>query len=1000
MKICAPSFYRRKIGRFAILALLWPVCVAFSAETETAIRLGGVLGSDLWFWVAVAISILFGVLWFRRYRRRSDQQLCASEAWLRLSAEVAGVAVWEYDVEKDRMSRSANYDGLCGLEPQGDWTLDDFLSVMYPEDREPSRRTIEKSLAPGGSDDDTFDFRIIKPDQSICWLSVTGEVVERNAQGVAVRLCGCLMDITERRRAEDAVKESERRLRTLLGNLPGLVYRCPNLASWPFDFVSEGCFALTGYLATELLGQQIAYGDLIHPDDRQAVWRTVQDAVEADEAFVIEYRIRDKKGRERWVRERGRAVAEDGEGIAVLEGFVMDITENKRTEEALREGESQARLMADLVMGSNQPVAVGFADGRLGRINPAFCTLTGYTEKELRSIDWSNDLTPPEWLPAEGEALAELERTRMPIRYEKEYIRKDGVRIPVELFVHLARDSRGNPDYYYAFITDISERKRQQDRLQMVNDALENSLNAFEIIDAEGRFTYVNRSYVELWGYDRASEIIGTSPAEHYLDPEQPAKIISALQRSGVFEGEVIAKRKDGRTFEVLMIARRAYDANGNVIYPSSSIDITKRKQAERDLRKETSMLQLALEVSRTGAWYLNLDEDTSHRTPGHDQIFGYPEPLGDWSYERFLEHVLPEDRAFVDRKFRRSVKTKEDWGFECRIRRADGEIRWIWAVGRQDIVKDNQSHIMGGVVQDITERKQAEEVAQHAHAMLEKRVAERTAELKIRRDEAEELNRAMINVLEDLKETNQGLEDAERALRITNRELESFSYSVSHDLRAPLRHIDGFVQLLLNRENERLDETSARYLQTIAGSSRRMGHLIDDLLAFSRTGRSEMHLQPVDSNEVVWDVISELAPLTAGRQIQWVVSELPGIKADRGLLRLVWQNLIGNSVKYTGTREEARIEIGATRAECDPNAGEITFFIRDNGVGFDSVYAHKLFGVFQRLHRDDEFEGTGIGLATVRRIVHRHGGRVWAEGEVNQGASFYFTLNASEGMK
>jgi PAS domain S-box-containing protein len=855
-----------------VVAALLPVRVAFSAGLDSVLPCDCIRDVIPWLLMFAAMLILCGALWLRRHGRRSDQLLRASEARLRLSTEVAGVAVWEYDVEKDRMSCSANYDGLYGLEAQGDWTLDAFLKVMHPEGREPARRAIEAWMAPGGSEDETFDFRIIKPDQSIRWLSMTGEVVERNAEGAAVRVRGCLMDITDRRQADDAVKESERRLRTLLGNLPGLVYRCPNLAPWPFDFVSEGCLAVTGYLANELMGpERIAYGDLIHPDDRLRVWETVQAAVERDETFVLEYRIRDKKGRERWVRERGRAVTEGGAGVAVLEGFVMDITENKRAEEALRAEESQSRLMADLVMDSDQPVAVGFADGRLDRFNPAFCELTGYTQEELQAIDWANELTPPEWLPAEREALAGLERTGTPVRYEKEYIRKDATRVPVELFVHLTRDANGNTDYHYAFITDIAERKRQQGRLQMVNDALENSLNAFDIIAANGLFTYVNRSYVELWGYDCAEEIIGTSPAEHYLDPEQPAKIISALQTSGVFEGEVTAKRKDGSTFEALMIARRSYDSSGRVIYPSSSIDITQRKQAEERLK------------------------DT--------------------------------------------------------------------------------------------------------HAQLERRVVERTAELKIRRDEAEDLNRAMINVLEDLKETNHGLEVAELALRTTNSELEAFSYSVSHDLRAPLRHIDGFVQLLLNREKDRLDDTSARYLQTIAGSSRRMGHLIDDLLSFSRTGRAEMHLRAVESGDVVRDVIGELAHLTAGRNIEWHIGDLPRVQADKGLLRLVWQNLIGNAIKYTGTREEARIEIGATTAGCDPADGEITFFIRDNGVGFDSTYQHKLFGVFQRLHRDDEFEGTGIGLATVRRIIHRHGGRVWAEGQVNQGASFFFTLNTSEGV-
>ncbi len=242
-----------------------------------------------------------------------------------------------------------------------------------------------------------------------------------------------------------------------------------------------------------------------------------------------------------------------------------------------------------------------------------------------------------------------------------------------------------------------------------------------------------------------------------------------------------------------------------------------------------------------------------------------------------------------------------------------------------------------------------------------------------------------------ELQRQNIELEIQREKVEETNKELESFSYSVSHDLRVPLRHIDGFVRLLLKREQERMDTTSSRYLETISESSNRMGLLIDDLLSFSRTGRTKMQLQSVDSNKVVREALKELSLLTEGRYITWEVDDLPAGEADSSLLRLVWENLIGNAIKYTGLCEEASIEIGTIYG--GEMADEVVFFIRDNGIGFDPQYAHKLFGVFQRLHSNNEFEGTGIGLATVQRIVHRHGGRVWAEGEVNHGATFYFTL-------
>jgi signal transduction histidine kinase len=225
--------------------------------------------------------------------------------------------------------------------------------------------------------------------------------------------------------------------------------------------------------------------------------------------------------------------------------------------------------------------------------------------------------------------------------------------------------------------------------------------------------------------------------------------------------------------------------------------------------------------------------------------------------------------------------------------------------------------------------------------------------------------------------------------LAAVNEELESFSYSVSHDLRAPLRHIGGFANLLETAAGPRLQDTDRRYLKIIVDAATRMGQLIDDLLAFSRSGRSPMVTKTVDLQALVDDVQRELSSSVNGRTIRWTVHALPSVNADPAMLRQVAANLLSNAVKYTSTRAEAHIEIGTT----ERHTGELTVFVRDNGVGFDMQYAHKLFGVFQRLHRLDEFEGTGIGLANVQRIVQRHGGRVWAEAEVDAGATFYFSL-------
>jgi signal transduction histidine kinase len=271
--------------------------------------------------------------------------------------------------------------------------------------------------------------------------------------------------------------------------------------------------------------------------------------------------------------------------------------------------------------------------------------------------------------------------------------------------------------------------------------------------------------------------------------------------------------------------------------------------------------------------------------------------------------------------------------------------------------LRDSQGNLGGGVavLRDITERKAAEQKVQELNQNLEARVIERTAELKA-----------------------------------ANKELEAFTYSVSHDLRAPLRHISGFTKILVEKFHSSLPAEAQQHLQLIAQGANRMGQLVDELLKLARLGRQALSVEVTELSFLVKDVVTLLAPETVGRQVEWKIDELPSAECDPVLIRQVFQNLISNALKYSRPRSPAVIEIGRTEKE-----GETVIFVKDNGVGFDMRYMDKLFGVFQRLHLAEEFEGTGIGLATVERIIKKHGGRVWVEAELDRGATFYFTLGS-----
>lgn len=496
-------------------------------------------------------------------------------------------------------------------------------------------------------------------------------------------------------------------------------------------------------------------------------------------------------------------------------------------------------------------------------------------------------------------------------------------------------------------LNDITQRKRVEAELAESEERYrliyEHSLNGILFTRPQGAVLGANAAAQRILGMTEAEIIEGGRSA--VMDESDERAEIALKQRAelGTFTGELRYKRKDGTVFPVEITSSIFKDRKGETFSSVIFQDITWRKKAEDILKESEQRFRELAEAMPQLVWTVTSDGNFMDYANGRIDLFDsvVQDESGNWNP---FGSFHPDDLEKTKLAWFQAFKEKSEHKVEHRIKHKDGSYRWYLTQARP--IKDSQGNIIKwiGITTDINDVKEAEE---------------------------------------KLKEQKAQLENA-------NNELESFSYSVSHDLRAPLRAIDGFSRML-SKKAERMDDESLHRIQVIRSSVKKMESLIDDLLSFSRYARAELSKGSIDMNDVVEEVTGTQSQTIGDRAIEFRIEKLPNAMGDVGLIERVWSNLIANAVKFTRNRKKAIIEIGAKK-----EGRTIVYYVKDNGAGFDMKNYDRLFAVFQRLHREDEFEGTGIGLPIVQRIVSRHCGQVWAEGKIDEGATFYFRLPAN----